>query len=85
MGAILALPLAFGELGLGGVYVFAEVDVQIRDLDQTTIGNPAYDFVRLALSLSSVAPSSDFPGATTARIVENAIEGYRTGLSSPRW
>ena len=35
------------------------VAVQIRDLDQTTIGNPAHDLVRLALSLASVARSSD--------------------------
>ena len=56
------------------------VDVQIRDLDQTTIGNPAHDLVRLALSLASVARGSDLPGATTARIVDQMIEGYQAGL-----
>ena len=27
------------------------VDIQIRDLDQAVIGNPAHDLIRLALSL----------------------------------
>ena len=31
------------------------IDVQIRDLDQTVIGNPAHDLIRLALSLASAA------------------------------
>ena len=59
-----------------------DVDVQIRDLDQTTIGNPAHDIVRLALSLASAARSSDLPGVTTALIVENMILGYEAGLHS---
>jgi uncharacterized protein (DUF2252 family) len=58
------------------------VEIQIRDLDQTTIGNPAHDLVRLALSLSSAARSSDLPGATTARIVEALTDGYEAGLHS---
>ncbi len=58
------------------------VDVQIRDLDQTTIGNPAHDIVRLALSLASAARSSDLPGVTTAKIVENMIAGYEAGLDA---
>ncbi len=58
------------------------VAVQIRDLDQTTIGNPAHDLVRLALSLATVARSSDLPGETTARIVEQMIEGYEAALLS---
>ncbi len=44
--------------------------VQIRDLDQTVIGNPAHDLIRLALSLASAARGSDLPGVTTARILE---------------
>jgi uncharacterized protein (DUF2252 family) len=58
------------------------VDVQIRDLDQTTIGNPAHDIVRLALSLASAARGSDLPGATTAKIVEAMIVGYEAGLAA---
>lgn len=56
------------------------VAIQIRDLDQATVGNPAHDLVRLALSLASVARSSDLPGVTTARIVEEMIGGYEKGL-----
>jgi len=36
-----------------------DVETEIRDLDQTVIGNPAHDLVRLALSLSMAARSSD--------------------------
>ena len=30
------------------------IEIQIRDLDQTVIGNPAHDLLRLSLSLASV-------------------------------
>ena len=53
-----------------------------RDLDQATLGNPAHDIVRLALSLACIARSSDLPGATTSRIVESLLAGYRAGLRS---
>src|SRR6187402_1117819 len=43
------------------------VEIQIRDLDQAVIGNPAHDLIRLALSLASAARGSDLPGITTAR------------------
>ena len=59
------------------------VDIQIRDLDQTVIGNPAHDLVRLALSLASAARGSDLPGVTTARMLEEMIKGYETGLTAP--
>ena len=52
------------------------VEIQIRDLDQTVIGNPTHDIVRLGLSLASAARGSDLPGVTTARILEQIIEGY---------
>jgi uncharacterized protein (DUF2252 family) len=45
-----------------------QIDVQIRDLDQTVIGNPALDLVRLGLSLATAARGSDLPGITTAKI-----------------
>jgi uncharacterized protein (DUF2252 family) len=57
------------------------VMIQIRDLDQTVIGNPAHDLIRLGLSLASAARGSDLPGVTTARILEELIAGYQTGLS----
>jgi uncharacterized protein (DUF2252 family) len=56
--------------------------VQIRDLDQTVIGNPAHDLVRLGLSLASAVRGSDLPGVTTARILEEMIAGYQTALSA---
>ena len=56
------------------------VDVQIRDLDQTVIGNPAHDIIRLGLSLAMAARGSDLPGVTTARMLEAAMSGYRLAL-----
>jgi uncharacterized protein (DUF2252 family) len=57
------------------------VAVQIRDLDQTVIGNPAHDLIRLGLSLASAARGSDLPGVTTARILEQMVAGYETALA----
>jgi uncharacterized protein (DUF2252 family) len=57
------------------------VAVQIRDLDQTVIGNPAHDLIRLGLSLASAARGSDLPGVTTARMLEQLIAGYEGALS----
>ena len=56
--------------------------VQIRDLDQTVIGNPAHDLVRLGLSLASAARGSDLSGVTTARILEELVAGYQDALAA---
>jgi uncharacterized protein (DUF2252 family) len=56
------------------------VAIQIRDLDQTVIGNPAHDLIRLGLSLASAARGSDLPGVTTARILEELMSGYEAAL-----
>lgn len=56
------------------------IAIQIRDLDQTVIGNPAHDVIRLALSLATASRGSDLPGVTTARILEQIIEGYQAAL-----
>jgi uncharacterized protein (DUF2252 family) len=61
-----------------------KVHVQIRDLDQTVIGNPNHDLIRLALSLSSAARGSDLPGVTTARMLEQMMIGYQRALKGPR-
>jgi uncharacterized protein (DUF2252 family) len=53
-----------------------DIEIQIRDFDQTVIGNPTHDLVRLALSLAMAARGSDLPGVTTARMVEQLVEGY---------
>ncbi len=56
------------------------VDIQIRDLDQTVIGNPAHDLIRLGLSLATAVRSSNLPGITTAHMIENMIGGYEAAL-----
>jgi uncharacterized protein (DUF2252 family) len=61
--------------------VDGHIDIQIRDLDQTVIGNPAHDLLRLGLSLAMAARSSDLPGVTTALMLEELIAGYIGGLS----
>jgi uncharacterized protein (DUF2252 family) len=58
-----------------------KIDIQIRDLDQAVIGNPAHDLLRLGLSLAMAARSSDLPGVTTALMLEEMIIGYISGLS----
>ena len=61
-----------------------KVHVQIRDLDQTVIGNPNHDLIRLALSLSSAARGSDLPGVTTAHMLEQMMIGYQRALRGPK-
>jgi uncharacterized protein (DUF2252 family) len=61
-----------------------KVHVQIRDLDQTVIGNPNHDLIRLALSLASAARGSDLPGVTTAHMLEQMMIGYQRALKGPR-
>ena len=58
-----------------------QIDIEIRDLDQTVIGNPAHDLIRLGLSLATAARGSDLPGVTTAKMVEQMIEGYEEALA----
>jgi uncharacterized protein (DUF2252 family) len=74
-----------GDCHLGNLGPIADanghVDVQIRDLDQTVIGNPAHDLVRLGLSLSSAARGSDLPGVTTANMLEELTTGYQKALT----
>ncbi|WBO24519.1 DUF2252 family protein [Sphingomonas abietis] len=69
-----------GDCHLGNLGPLADsernIDFQIRDLDQTVIGNPALDLIRLGLSLETAARSSDLPGVTTARMLEAMIRGY---------
>jgi uncharacterized protein (DUF2252 family) len=73
-----------GDCHAGNLGPVANVDgriaIQIRDFDQTVIGNPAHDIIRLALSLATASRGSDLPGVTTARILEKVIEGYQAAL-----
>jgi uncharacterized protein (DUF2252 family) len=57
------------------------VEIQIRDLDQTTIGNPAHDLLRLSLSLASAARSSNLRGVTTALMLESVMDGYELAFA----
>ncbi len=52
------------------------VEIQIRDLDQAVIGNPAHDLIRLGLSLATAARGSDLPGVTTVQMMEALADGY---------
>src|SRR6202166_1745864 len=61
-----------------------KIHVQIRDLDQTVIGNPNHDLIRLALSLASAARGSDLPGVTTAHMLEQMMVGYQRALKRSR-
>jgi len=58
-----------------------KVDIQIRDLDQSVVGNPAHDLIRLGLSLATAARGSDLPGVTTARMIEQMVQGYRHAMA----
>jgi uncharacterized protein (DUF2252 family) len=76
-----------GDCHLGNLGPVADVEgrvaIQIRDLDQTVIGNPAHDLIRLGLSLATAARGSDLPGVTTARMVEEMVDGYALALTEP--
>jgi len=69
-----------GDCHLGNLGPLADengdIDVQIRDLDQSVIGNPVHDLVRLGLSLATAVRGSDLPGVTTARMLDNMLDCY---------
>jgi uncharacterized protein (DUF2252 family) len=74
-----------GDCHIGNLGPLADargrVAIQIRDFDQTMIGNPAHDLIRLGLSLASAARGSDLPGVTTARVLEQLVAGYEAALA----
>ncbi|WP_109123963.1 DUF2252 family protein [Dyella sp. C11] len=73
-----------GDCHIGNIGPVADdkgrVHIQIRDFDQSVIGNPAYDLVRLALSLAMAARGSDLPGITTANMMEAMLDGYEAAF-----
>ena len=77
-----------GDCHVGNIGPLADaegkIEIQIRDLDQTVMGNPAHDLVRLALSLATAARGSDLPGVTVVKMMERMIEGYEQSLATPR-
>ncbi len=76
-----------GDAHLGNLGPLAasdgRVEIQIRDLDQAVVGNPAHDLIRLGLSLATAARGSDLPGVTTARMIEEMVEGYAAAIHDP--
>jgi uncharacterized protein (DUF2252 family) len=74
-----------GDCHVGNLGPVASTDgalaIQVRDLDQTVIGNPAHDLIRLGLSLAMAARGSDLPGVTTARMLERMIDGYEAAFA----
>ena len=74
-----------GDCHLGNLGPIADakghVDIQIRDLDQTVIGNPAHDIVRLALSLQTAVRGSDLPGVVSARMIEAIADSYEAAFT----
>src|SRR5947208_1219182 len=64
-----------GDCHLGNLGPLADTDdrvaVLIRDMDQTVIGNPAHDLIRLGLSLAMAARGSDLPGVIIAKMLEH--------------
>jgi uncharacterized protein (DUF2252 family) len=74
-----------GDCHLGNLGPVANTDgalaIQVRDLDQTVIGNPAHDLIRLGLSLAMAARGSDLPGVTTAQMLERMIDGYEAAFA----
>ena len=77
-----------GDCHIGNIGPLANsdgrVEIQIRDLDQTVIGNPAHDLIRLAHSLATAARGSDLPGVTLVKMLEQMMEGYEHALSAHR-
>ncbi|MDB5414771.1 MAG: hypothetical protein JWR10_3106 [Rubritepida sp.] len=73
-----------GDCHIGNLGPVASADgalaIQIRDLDQTVIGNPAHDIIRLGLSLAMAARGSDLPGVTTVRMLERLTDGYESAF-----
>lgn len=70
-----------GNLGpVGGTD--GKISIQIRDFDQTVVGNPAHDLIRLALSLASAVRGCDLPGVTTARMLEQMMLGYESAFDT---
>lgn len=60
------------------------VTVQIRDLDNSVIGNPVHDLLRLGLSLTTAARSADLPGVISSTMIEALADGYEQAFDDTR-
>jgi uncharacterized protein (DUF2252 family) len=77
-----------GDCHLGNLGPVADaagdVAIQIRDLDQSVIGNPVHDLLRLGLSLATAARSADLPGVIVSRMATALVDGYELALDDTR-
>lgn len=60
------------------------VAVQLRDLDNSVVGNPLHDLLRLGLSLTTAARSADLPGVISSSMVEALADGYEQAFDDTR-
>lgn len=68
----------FGAIAAMG----GELGIDLRDLDQTVIGSPVHDVMRLCLSMAMAVRASDLPGECTARVLESISRGYESVLEA---
>jgi uncharacterized protein (DUF2252 family) len=77
-----------GDCHLGNLGPIASasgnVSIQIRDLDNSVIGNPAHDLLRLGLSLTTAARSADLPGVISSTMIEALADGYEQAFDDTR-
>ncbi|HEY1957243.1 MAG TPA: DUF2252 family protein [Polyangiaceae bacterium] len=77
-----------GDLHVGNIGPVAaadeEVALQIRDLDQTVIGNPTHDVLRLGFSLATVALASGLDGTVMLDMLGAIAHGYAHGVARRR-
>jgi uncharacterized protein (DUF2252 family) len=84
-----------GDCHIGNLGPLADakgrVAIQIRDLDQTVIGNPVHDLIRLGLSLASAARGSDLPGvrqldkSKRQEWLADLSKNHTKSLEAPSW
>lgn len=75
-----------GDCHIGNIGAIARADgsveLELRDLDQTVIGSPAHDVVRLALSMVMSVRASGLRGSLALRGVEAIARGYERVLTA---
>lgn len=75
-----------GDCHIGNIGAIARVDghteLELRDLDQTVIGSPAHDVVRLTLSMAMAIHASGLRGSHTLHAAEHIARGYERILES---
>ena len=59
-----------------------EIVIELRDLDQTVLGSPAHDVVRLMLSMAMAVRASNLPGVVAAKVTESVANGYERVLAA---